>query len=185
MWEKDAFSLGTYAKFESRNRFKGFRLIQLSEQLAYDVSKEWTLEFHYTYIHGHSIVRDSPWEWQHRLELEANRTFNLANKNLIKTRNRLEIRRLQDEPKTHYRLRQMTMLVIPIENAGSLQAFSMSNEIFYDITTHLFNQDRICPFQLTFALTEELEMDLFFLMRLFIGNDKWQRSAVLGTQFSF
>lgn len=185
MWEKEPFSLGTYVKLETGDHLKNIRSFQLSEQLEFTVSKNFSLEFHYTYIHGRSIVPGSPWDWQHRLELEANPTFHLPCRTLLKTRNRLEIRKLQNEPKIQYRLRQMTMLVIPFENSGRLKSFSLYNELFYNITTHLFTQDRLCPCQLTFSLSQKVDLDLFFLIRLFMTKGIWHRSAVFGTQVIF
>lgn len=184
MWENDSFALKTYVKLETKNHLKSIRSIQFNEQLLWKASKNLSLEIHYTYLHSQSIVSNSKWRWHHRLELEANPLFPLPCHRLIKTRNRLEIIREKDEPKTLYRLRQRTMLVIPLQN-HVLKAFSISNELFYDISTHLFNQDRICPFQLTFALSEKVDLDVFFLIRLFITDAIWRKSYVIGTQLNF
>lgn len=185
MWENNAFALGTYVKIDTKNHLKNIRSYQFNEQFRWKVSKNFSLELHYAYIHGRAIVQNSPWRWQHRLELEANRIFHLLDNYLIKTRNRFEIRRVQTEPKILYRLRQRTMLVIPFEDKSILKSFSMYNELFYNISTHHFTQDRICPVQLTFAVSDKMEMDLFALIRFFYMNDIWSKSAVLGTQFSF
>lgn len=185
MWECGPFSLGTYADIKTGNHLKNVRFLEFSEQLFYKASEDFSLEFHYTYIHSRSVVADSPWKWQHRLEFEGNRTFHLPGKNLIQTRNRFEIRKIQNTPKIQYRLRQQTMLVVPIENCGRLKSFSIFNELFYNLSTHLFNQDRICPCQLTFALSEKADLEVFFLVRFFLKNDIWLRSAVFGSQLKF
>lgn len=185
MWENDSLALGTYIKIDTGNHLKNVRSMQFNEQLLIKVSENFSLEFHYAYIHGRSIVPNSPWLWQHRLELEANRIFHLPCNWLIKTRNRLEIRRLQTEPKILYRLRQRSMLVIPFEKGNFFKSFSMYNELFYNASTHLFTQDRVCPVQLTFAVSDKIDMDLFFLVRFFITNDIWRKSSVIGTQLSF
>lgn len=183
-YEKDAVEISTYVKLESRNHWKGFRYIQLSEQLAYHLTKTFSMEIHYTYIHSHDVVADTPWRWRHRLELEGNRIFYLPQNQNIQTRNRLEIYKEQFDPTMIFRLRQLTLWEIPI-NGRVLKSFSMYNEIFYNLTTHRFTQDRICPCQFTFALTEEMEMDLFFLLRLFEFNSVWLKTGVFGTQISF
>lgn len=184
-WKNDSFALGTYAKFDTKNHMRGLRAFQISEQLAFNVSKNFSLEVHYTYLHGRSIVENSLWKWQHRLELEANRTFHPLGNCLIQTRNRLEIRREQYESKALFRLRQRTMFVIPIKKYRNLTSFSIYNELFYDLSTRRFTQDRICPCQLTFALSEKIELELFFLVCVFKSNAIWHRSAVLGTQLNF
>lgn len=185
MWGNDSLTLGTYVKIDSKNHMRNVRSYQLSEQLAFKVTKHFSCELHYSYLHSRSVVPNSLWRWQHRLELEVNPTFQLSRGWLIETRNRLEIRRLQREPKILYRLRQRTMLVIPFKGESALKAFSLYNELFYDLSTHLFTQDRICPCQLTFALPHKMELDLFFLLTVFNSNDIWRRCAVLGTQLSF
>lgn len=184
MWENESLTLGTYVKIDTENNLKNVRSFQFSEQLIWKTSKNFYLEIHYAYIHDRSIVPNSPWRWQHRLELEANRIFHLPYNSLLKTRNRLEIRRVQAEPKTLYRLRQRTMLVVPFEN-GFPKSFSIYNELFYNVSTHHFTQDRICPCQLTFAISDKTDLDIFFLIRFFNTDDIWQKSAVVGTEFSF
>ncbi len=185
MWEKDSFKVGTFIKIETDNHLRTFRLLLLSEQLSYRVSKDFSLELHFTYVNGRGLPKHSPWSKQYRLELEANPSFHLPYNTLLKTRNRLEIRKFEDNSKINFRLRQMTTYLVPIENAGSLQSFSMSNELFYDFSNNLFDQDRFCPCQFTFGLFENVKLDLFFLLRFFISNGEWQRSAVFGTQVNF
>jgi hypothetical protein len=185
MWENKSFILGTYIKIDTGNGFKSIRSLQFNEQFIWKASNNFFFEIHYAYIHGRLIVPNSPWRWQHRLELEANPIFQLPWNCLVKTRNRLEIRRVQTEPKILYRLRQRTMLVIPFEKEGVLKSYSVYNELFYNVSTHLFTQDRICPCQLTFAISDEIDLDVFFLVRFFTANHIWGKSVVLGTQFNF
>ncbi len=185
MWEQDALTIGTYVKFETDNHLKDIRYLQFNEQLTWNASKKLSLEVHYAYLHDRQIIPNSSWLSQHRLELEINRTFQPSSHYTIQTRNRLEIRRVQNEPKTLYRLRQRTMLVLPFEKERFLKSFSVYNEIFYNISTHLFTQDRICPCQLTFGISNNLELDVFVMMRFFNTNTGWQESIVLGTELNF
>ena len=185
MWEDEAFALGTYIKIDTGNHFKKIRSFQLNEQFLWKASKHFFLECHYAYLHGRSIVPHSPWRWQYRIELEANPIFHLRCNYRIQTRNRLEIRRVQTEPKILYRLRQRTMLIIPFENHNILKSYSLYNELFYNVSTHLFTQNRTCPCQLTFALTDKIALDTFFLIRVFLTDNIWQKSAVFGTQINF
>ncbi len=185
MHENDCFAVGTFLRLETGDHFKKIRFMQFNEQFRWKVSKNFSLEIHYAYLEGRSIVPNSPRRWQHRLELEANPAFDLPNNWRVNTRNRLEIRRVETEPKILYRFRQRTMLVIPFKDKGIFKSYSIFNEIFYDISTHLFTQDRLCPVQLTIAVSDKLDLDLFFMMRLFRENAVWHQSAVLGTQLTF
>lgn len=58
-------------------------------------------------------------------------------------------------------------------------SYSVYNELFYNISTHLFTQDRICPCQLTFALTDKIELDVFFLIRFFLTDKIWRKVLFL------
>lgn len=63
MWENDFFALRTYVKIDSGNHLKNIRSIQFNEQFLWKRSQNLTLEIHYAYIHGRSIVPKSPWRW--------------------------------------------------------------------------------------------------------------------------
>lgn len=185
MWKNNSIALGTYLRLETKNQWKNFRSILLSEQLFCRVTDNFSIKFHFTYIYGRSVESQTPWIWQKRLEIEGNRVFQLPCKSLIQTRNRLEIRRVQGESKTYYRLRQLTMLVIPFKTKGMLKSFSLYNELFYDITTRLFNQNRLYFFQLTFELSDKANLAVFSLARFFLSQEKWRRSIIFGTQLNF
>lgn len=185
IFERNEFSMKLYGEFRTGNKFRNIYYLHLTDQLAYKVSENLKLELHYTYIHSRSVVPDSLWNWQHRLELEVNPSFQLSKSNLIATRNRLEIRKIQTDSKIQFRLRHRTMLIFPIENRGCLKAYSLHNEIFYDFSIDRFSQNRFCPINLTFALSEKVDFDLFCLLQIFISQNIWRRNAVIGTQFSF
>lgn len=184
-FEKDALSLRTFIRIDSKNHARNIRSFQINEQLAWKLSNRWNLQIHYAYVHGRDIVSHSSWIYQNRLELEINRTFFALNGCMIDTRNRLEIRRLQGEPKTNYRLRQRTTFMVPFDNRGALKFFSADNEIFYDINNHYFTQDRLCPVKLTFELSKETSVDVFFMFRFFHHDTMWHKDAVFGTQLNF
>lgn len=184
-WENDTYGLGTYARLETNNRVQNVHSFLLSEQFYCKVSDTFSYEVHYTFIHGRSIVKGSPWQWQHRLELEGNRKFYMPYGFIIDTRNRLELRRLQKTSHIRFRLRQRTMLTIPLKNQGSLKAYSLFNEAFYDLSTNCFTQDRACPCQLTFEMPNKVELNLFIFLRFLMSDEELHKSAVLGTRVNF
>jgi hypothetical protein len=185
MWRLGRVSSAIYAEIRTHNHMKNIRLFQISEQLAYHVSDQFRLEVHYTYINSRSVFPGSLWRWQHRFEFEANRDFLFENNVRVITRNRFEIKREQRDPKTEYRFRQRTWLRIPIENCGKLKAYSMINEVFYNILTHYIYQDRVTPVNLTFELAEKFTCDMFFMVQFYTGPVNRGRAMVLGSQFNF
>ena len=184
-YETERIGIRSFMRIETGNHWKHSRAIFLSEQLAYKVNKDVVLEIHYSYIHGHPLT-SSIWRWQHRLELEANRTFDMPCNSQIITRNRIEIRwREKSKPQPDLRFRHRAMFVLPLDTGTALKAFSCFNEVFYDISRGYFDQDRICPCQLTFGITDEVDLDLFFMVRMLVENKILRKSVVVGTQLNF
>jgi hypothetical protein len=68
---------------------------------------------------------------------------------------------------------------------GALKSYSIFNELFYDISTSTFNQERFSPLTVTFAVSKETDLDIFFLIRFFRNDKLWHKSLVLGTQLNF
>ncbi len=160
-YETEYVGVRTFVRIESGNHWKNVRSIFLSEQLVYKVNKDVALEVHYSYIHGHPLSSPS-WRWQQRLELEANKIFHLPCNSQIITRNRIEFRwREKSKPQPDVRFRHRAMFLLPLNTGTALKAFSCFNELFYDITRKYFDQDRICPCQLTFGISDKVELDLY------------------------
>lgn len=185
MFESEHYGVRTHIRLESGNHLKNIRSLLLSEQFAYKFSRDVAFEIHYTYIHGHPI--DSPiWRWQHRLELEANKIFFYSGGYQIVTRNRLEIRWIKNaKPQPNFRLRHRVLFFVPLDNVKPLKAFSIGNELFYNISKGYFDQDRICPCQLTFEVSKKVSMDAFLMLRLQYQKTVLIKSVVLGTQLNF
>lgn len=184
-WQTASYQLDSYMKLESGNHWRGTRSFQIAEQFGYQATPNLSLWISYRYLHNRDVVPHSKWHWQHRLELEFNPTFDMFAKSQIQTRNRLEIRHIEDEPKIRYRFRQRTLWAFPVTDMGWLTTFSFFNEIFYNFEYHQIRQDRLCPFMLTFALNDKVDFSIFFLMRFFKHDDHWRRSAVVGTELEF
>lgn len=187
MWKSGPYQLFTYARYETANHWHDIRSYHLSEQFSYQVCDDLSLWANYRYVHSRNIVPDSRWRWQHRLELEANPVFHPFLDVALKTRNRLEIRKLENTPEIRYRIRQRTMFTFPIKNVEWLKEFSVSNEIFYDLTLphHRFRQDRFCPAMFTFPICDKVDLDVFLFIRFFINQDIWRRSYVVGSNIRF
>jgi hypothetical protein len=185
MWENEHFTLKTYVKIETGDQFKGTRSIQINEQFAWKGPDQLSLGLHYAYVHEHSVIPNSPWRWQHRFEFESNTAFHIADGYFFKTRNRFEVRKEQGVPHLQFRLRQRTIIAVSFGDNSFLKTYTLYNELFYTISDNHITQNRVCPIQLTFRITDQLNVDAFFMMRFFNTNSIWSKSAVLGTQLNF
>lgn len=172
--------------FRGEARFfdERFYYYRLSENYAYQVLPHLGLEAHYSFIHEKSIGALN-FTNRHRLEFEINPSVTLCNQIELRFRNRLELIKHENVAQWQFVLRHRTMAVFPIENCGPLFAWRVSDEVFYSFASLLFTQNRFIPMELAFRATDDLEIDLFFMVRDFISSSKWRRSFVLGTNFEF
>jgi hypothetical protein len=185
-WKNGPYSLRSYVRLETRNHMKSIRGVLLSEQFAWKLSDNWTFGLNYTYVHSRSVVENSTWRWQHRIEIEGNRAFAFPWCTELRTRNRLEIRRVQGNKDLSYEFRQRCLWFFPIEGQGRLKAFTFGNELFYSLNLGRLVQDRILPCQFTFELSSRSKIDVYGMIRLFLqGQSTWEKSAVLGTNLHF
>ncbi len=184
-WKKGPFQLSAYARFDSRDQWKGIRAYMLNEQFAYQALKNLAVCLGYRYVHGRNVVPGSIYRWQHRFELEINPAFPTFHNSAIVTRNRFEMRKEEGVPDLLYRFRQRTMWVVTLEDIKWLKSFSFSNEAFYDISRHRFEQDRFCPCIFTFPIYGQVSLDAYFMVRFFLHEEIWRQSYVLGTHLHF
>lgn len=77
------------------------------------------------------------------------------------------------------------MFCVPLENVKPLKVYSFYNELFYDVSRGYFDQDRICPCQLTFEIKDNIDLDAFIIIRMLSENKILIKSVVLGTQINF
>lgn len=174
-----------YSEYRTQNHMQNCRFLLISEQLAYQVSTNFRVEAHYSYINRRAVTPKSPWKWEHRFEFEGNRDFSLPRKARILTRNRFEVKQEQNTPERQYRFRQRTQLLIPMEGWGKLTAYSMANEVFYNFNTYEIFEDRLTPINLTFQIHPDCVMDVYFVLQFFLTTTNQARVAVLGSQFTF
>ncbi len=186
VWSNPCLSFSLYGEIETGNHFKDIRYYHISAQFTHQLSNRISLGLNYTYIYSRPLIdEDGPWKWHQRLEFDLNRIFHVWARNYISTRNRLEVRKIEGNPQIGCRLRQRTMLVIPIKGRGWLKEYDCYNEIFFDIPKHRVVRDRICPIDLTFALSKTTELDVFTLLELFEEQGIWYKSFILGSQVTF
>ncbi len=159
---------------------------RLTEGTAYQALSWLDLEAHYSFIYykdpgATHFINVS------RLELEANPSLQFSNGVKLIWRNRLELLKKQAIPGIQSLFRQRLKAVFPISNHGSLVSFSCYDEVYYDLDTHQFTQNRLVPLALTFALSSRATLELFFMIRHFYSSssDRWYRNVVFGSEVKF
>jgi len=106
---------------------------------------------------------------------------------MLKWRNRYELIKKQHLSQLQSVFRHRVMIVFPIKNGGSFLSVNCSDEVYYDLNTHQFTQNRLIPMELTCLFNSKLSMNLFIMLRHFFSSssNQWYRSIVLGSELTF
>ncbi len=141
----------------------------------------------YTYLESEvdlSKGRGNEWKFQHRLELEVNPKWTFDNGFLLKNRNRLEFRWIEDKGSDNARLRQLWELDIPIKKFEWLKSIFLNNEYFIDFSRQTINENRVIPIGLNFKLPGGVSLQTFYMIQSQKGKD-WRSNQIVGTKWSF
>lgn len=160
---------------------------QLNEQLItpqvlWQANETWHFGVAYTYYRYHS---GNGFDNEHRLELEADPQWKLADWVNLDLRNRLEIRFRDGPSNGPERTRHRVQFTFPLEHLGPLQNVYVNDEFFWDLDHKQFNQNRLTPFGLTLKLNEHVQLKVFYLMQSIRSHAEWDNAHVLGTQLFF
>jgi hypothetical protein len=118
---------------------------------------------------------------QGRLELELNPAFPVGDWRLH-LRNRWEIRYPEWRGAPSHRFRHRIQVSRKLDHPGPLSAFSASNEVFVDLEENLWTENRLIPASLTFPLTSQVRVDLFWMIRSSrSAGEEWSQDQIAGT----
>lgn len=182
-WEKGPYKIYTSGAVRFNEDISKYYYGRATINFAYKVNPCLTVEAHYSYFNVKNrgslhFIKN------HRLELEYNPSLTFSNGIILRSRNRFEIVKQEPSYPFNYILRQRLMVAFPISNFGKLVSIDFSDELFYNFNSHKFNQNRLIPIRLTYALNRHTSLNVFVMIRHFF-SDQWYRSVVLGSELSF
>lgn len=183
-WESGPYKLYTTAEIRLNQDATRFYFYRLTENFRYRAKPYLDFEAHY------SAIEDKPINAKHfqlvqRLELEANPFFTLDNRISLNWRNRIQFVKTEYVWKITSIFRHQFMVTFPIKNCGRLESIRCYDEVFYNINTHRFYQNRFTPVELTFRLSRKTTIGVFLMLRNFHVGTTWYRSIVWGTRLGF
>lgn len=166
------------------NNMSDYSRFRLSLNSAYRTRCNLDLEAHLT------VIYTKPSGARHfisypRLELEFNPYIAFDNGTLVTFRNRIEFERRPNIKYIFFVFRHRSMVSFPIKNCGALVGINIYDEFFYHFDTDQVTQNRFFPLEMTFALNEKVNLNLFVMIREVLRNNEWNRSFVLGSNLLF
>lgn len=178
------FRLYTRAQLRFNKDVSELSRMELTEGISYQATSKLNLEAHYTYIYSKSWSAKH-FKSTHRLELEANPSLSVKDKLIVAFRNRIEFLKEQKISPIRYIFRQLTKVTFPLKNFGRMTSFNITNEVFYNLSTRYFSQNRFSPLGITLNLDKGLDIDISLMVRNYFSSDKWRRSIVFATELKF
>jgi hypothetical protein len=154
----------------------------VTPQIFWQANETWRFGMAYTYLRFRS---GNGFDNDHRLELEADPHWQLADWVTLDLRNRLELRFREGPANGAERIRERAQFTFPLQHAGPLQSLYVNNEFFYDLNSHQYNQNRLTPIGLSLKLTDHAQLRLFYLLQSTRSQADWDHAHVLGTQLFF
>lgn len=118
---------------------------------------------------------------QARPELELNPSFSIGEHGKIHLRNRIESRWNDFGGSPRIRTRHRFKIGWSDLDLGPVSAFYMNNEWFIDCEKGEWVEDRLIPAAVTFDLSENTKLDLFYMIRFVDRGAGWERDHILGT----
>jgi hypothetical protein len=177
-----AFDLYTYGQVRFVNDLADDGLYHVSERFVLHWAEGLDLGTNYSYIS--SVTTDAAgreeFKDQHRWELEANPSWKPAEWIRVKSRNRLELRWIEDQGDKP-RFRQRWEIQLPVKDARPLDYFFANNEFFFNFEGEAYNENRLVPLGVNLRLRENASLQVFYMVQSRKGSRDWSANEVLGT----
>lgn len=182
LWQQEQWEVQLHNETRWRDDSSSLSEQLISPQILWQANKTWRYGLAYTYLRSR---KGNGFNNDHRLELEADPHWQLADWVTLDLRNRLEIRFREGEANGAERLRERIQLNFPLKHAGPLQSLYTNNEFFLDLNSHQYNQNRLTPLGVSLQLTDHTHLRLFYLIQSTRSQADWEHAHILGTQLFF
>lgn len=183
-WQCCPFTLYTTGVIRINKDISKFYYYRISENFVYRALSWLDLEVHYSYIYSKPIGAPR-FDYTNRLELEANPTVCFDSGAILKWRNRLEIAKKQHISQIAYIYRGRIMAVFPYRNCSRFLSHRVFDEVFYDFNIKKIVENRFAPIDLSFSLSQQVTLNIAFMIRNLRRVDRWHNSFVIASELEF
>jgi hypothetical protein len=157
--------------------------VQISPRLRFTVNPYLALGLNYSFIESHSAAPDGDdyWTAQNRLEFEVNPRLKLESGWQFNTRNRIEFRWIEHASDVNYRTRNLLEVVYPVKLPKPFKDLCSNGEFFYDWSRMRSSEHRLSPLGVDLALSQRVELRVYYTWRQVESNNDWVTTHVFGT----
>lgn len=183
-WKNDKWRFYTQLQFRFFDHPEHFRYSLVSPSIRYRPLSWLDLEFHYSWIESRPSSHE-PFFPTHRLEFEINPFFKLDPSLTLYSRNRYELIKRHGTNQLHSTLRNRIKFEFTFKNKSCLEAVAIHDEIFFNLITNKFFENRFVPIELTFKLNKCLKISPFLMAKIQENEEGfWKTNMVFGTNLS-
>lgn len=183
-WEWDKWALYTSGAVRLNHGVSRPYYYRLSGNVAYQWLSWLDLEAHYSYISSKDRG-ESRFMHKNRLEIEINPSMKFCENVSVDWRNRIEFIKKQDDSKWQYDFRHRTLVTWELARGWKLVSVQFGDEIFYDLSSKEFSENRFYPLIANFNLSKRTTLDVYVMIRNFLSSNRWYKSVVVGSEFAF
>lgn len=184
-WQSGPWNLSTTGEFRQTEDLEDATYFQVTERLGYRLADWIESGIAYTYLSQEIQVRGGEeFKEQHRLELEANPKWKLAEWVELKNRNRVEFRWIEDRGSDNSRFRQLWELVFPLKGLAPWKAVYTNTELFYDFNRERIVEYRTSPIGLDLKLSDQVGLKVFYMIQSTRGTNDWAGNQIIGSHIT-
>lgn len=181
-WQQGDWEVQLHAETRWQDDSSRLKERLFTPQILWQATEHLKLAAAYTHLEFRS---GKGFDNDHRLELEANPHWKLADWASLDLRNRMEFRFRDGPGNGTERYRGRAQFVFPINHLGPLTSVYANDEVFYDFGFHQVNQNRLTPIGLGFKLNDHAQFRIFYMIQSTRSKAEWDHAEVLGTHLLF
>lgn len=179
-WRLDErWSVGNYLDLRVTDAVGEVATTMISPRVRYDLTPHWSAQVNTTWLEAQAADSRGRTELL-RLELELNPRAALTERLTFSSRNRVELRFIEQVDGVNERVRIRPQLDYATPWAGIVHGVFMNNEVFYDLDQRRITENRLTPFGLTFRPSPMLELRAYHLWRHTRLGREWFDFHALG-----
>lgn len=181
VWKTNDFRALLYGDNRMTDNSSRQKLFILGPRVAQRIHPNWNVGAGYLFLNVQNLATRQ-WAHEHRLDFALSPRVDLAPKTQLHSRNRIELRWLENSAGAIPRARHRIQLRQRI-NRGPVESVYCNNEFLIDYRQGRYTENRLVPAGIGFRLHDHASIDFFYMIqsqrRAATGN--WGDNHIFGT----